>query len=185
MTFLRTPDVPVLQTRMVYTVNRAAARRARRRCRVSRRIGALGLEFSPGWHEKIDRQEGYFDIEWGAPDAWEDVDPAGPASSCRDALLQDAERDDEHNQDWSAIDFEALAADAIPVTAYKPRGRPARIRRDYTHWGTDDDDVPARDYYRVAWRRMAANTGERTLIPAIIPPGAAHIHGVSRSASAS
>src|SRR5699024_9627036 len=38
--------------------------------------------------------------------------------------------------------------------------------------------VAARDYYRIAWRRMAANTGERTLIPAIIPPGAAHVHPV-------
>ncbi|HMS18325.1 MAG TPA: class I SAM-dependent DNA methyltransferase, partial [Planctomycetota bacterium] len=30
----------------------------------------------------------------------------------------------------------------------------------------------------IAWRNMAANTGERTLIPAIIPPGAAHVHGL-------
>jgi hypothetical protein len=42
-----------------------------------------------------------------------------------------------------------------------------------------EDRRPARDFYRLAWRNMAANTGERTLIPAIIPPGAAHIHGIS------
>lgn len=39
--------------------------------------------------------------------------------------------------------------------------------------------APARSSYRVAWRNMAANTGERTLIPAVIPPGTAHIHGIS------
>jgi hypothetical protein len=31
------------------------------------------------------------------------------------------------------------------------------------------ETVSARGFYRLAWRRMAANTGERTLIPAIIP----------------
>lgn len=32
---------------------------------------------------------------------------------------------------------------------------------------------------------MAANTGERTLIPALIPPGAAHVHGVASMGSPS
>ncbi|MFB8229909.1 class I SAM-dependent DNA methyltransferase [Cellulosimicrobium sp. NPDC055967] len=41
------------------------------------------------------------------------------------------------------------------------------------------ETVSARAFYRLAWRNMAANTGERTFIPAIIPPGTAHIHGVS------
>src|SRR5882672_6377528 len=35
-----------------------------------------------------------------------------------------------------------------------------------------------RDFYRIAWRNMAAHTGERTLTPAIIPPGTAHVDGV-------
>src|SRR5699024_8239541 len=46
-------------------------------------------------------------------------------------------------------------------------GRPARR-----------ETVSARAFYRVAWRNMAGNTNERTLIPAIVPPGSAHIHTV-------
>ncbi len=76
-----------------------------------------------------------------------------------------------HKLDWSATDFEALPPDAIPVTAYKPAGDRARYDAGYTHWG---DAGPARDHYRVAWRAMAP-TRERTLIPALIPPGAAHV----------
>ena len=76
-----------------------------------------------------------------------------------------------HNQDWSATDFETLAPDAIPVTAYKPAGDRYDYDCAYTDWGDEDNPKPARDYYRVAWRAMAANTGERTLISAIIPPG--------------
>jgi hypothetical protein len=83
-----------------------------------------------------------------------------------------------HNQDWTATDFEALAPDAIPATAYKPRGDRAKYDAAYTHWETSEGARSAREFYRVAWRNMAANTGERTLIAAIIPPGSAHVHTV-------
>ncbi|HEY9289866.1 MAG TPA: hypothetical protein VIP98_01180, partial [Microlunatus sp.] len=62
----------------------------------------------------------------------------------------------------------------VPITAYEPAGDRATYDAAYTHW----NGVPARDSYRVAWRAMAANTGERTLISALIPPGAAHPNGV-------
>jgi hypothetical protein len=84
-----------------------------------------------------------------------------------------------HNQDWTAVDLEALPADAIPATSYKPRGDRSKYDAAYTHWKTESEgSVAARDVYRVAWRRMAANTGERTLTPSLIPPGAAHINAV-------
>jgi hypothetical protein len=77
-------------------------------------------------------------------------------------------------RDWSAVDLEALPTEAIPVTAYKPTGLADKYDADYDHW----DSTSARSYYRIAWRRMAANVGERTLIPAIIPPGPGHVHPV-------
>ena len=83
-----------------------------------------------------------------------------------------------NNLDWSEVDLEALPGDAVPVTSYKPI-RDGKYDQLYTHWTLPNGDrVAARDYYRIAWRHMAANTGERTLIPAIIPPGTAHIDGV-------
>ncbi|WP_231979800.1 hypothetical protein [Tessaracoccus coleopterorum] len=41
-----------------------------------------------------------------------------------------------------------------------------------------------RDSYRVAWRAMADGSGVRTLFPAIIPPGATHVHGVNSASPA-
>jgi hypothetical protein len=76
--------------------------------------------------------------------------------------------------DWSAVDLESLPASAIPVTAYKPAGSRTRYDADYDHWNS----VAVRARYRIAWRCMAANVGERTLIPAVIPPGAAHVDGI-------
>ncbi len=87
-----------------------------------------------------------------------------------------------HNQDWSTTDFEALPLDAIPATAYKPACDEHQYARDYTHWDVDESRS-ALDFYRLAWRRMAANTGERTLITAIVPPGTAHVHPVHAMAT--
>lgn len=82
------------------------------------------------------------------------------------------------NKDWSEVDLESLKADAVPVTSYKPI-RDGKYDQLYTHWDLPNGDrAAARDYYRIAWRKMAANTGERTLIPSILPPGTAHIDGV-------
>src|SRR5699024_9036888 len=80
-------------------------------------------------------------------------------------------------------DLESISTDEIPTTVYKPIGDRDRYDTDYTSWQFQDaEDAPnlrsARDYYRVSWRAMAANTGERTLITAIYPPGTAHINGV-------
>jgi hypothetical protein len=174
---LESEHVPLLQTRMLYAVNRSTASVLDKLAK-GPRMGALGLRFSQGWHEKNDRTKGYFESSWGAPDSWDEVILQGPHLFVSTPIYKTPNETMLHNQDWSATDFEALAPETIPVTAYKPIG--ARYRYDcaYTDWGNDDDPLPARDYYRVAWRYMAANTGERTFIPAILPPGAAHTDGI-------
>lgn len=180
---LESPQVPIRHTRMVYAVN-TATESALDQISRSRRIGELGLKFSPGWHEKNDRTKRYFELKWGAPASWDDVIIQGPHLFVATPMYKAPNRTMLNKADWSATDFETLPADAIPVTAYKPRGDRTRYDRDYTHWG-DENRSPARDFYRIAWRNMAANTGERTLIPALIPPGTAHIHGVSSVGSVS
>lgn len=179
---LESDGVPVRATRMVYTVNRAAsdvlAKLGRRQ-----RLSSLGLEFSAGWHEKNDRTRGRFDVEWGRPDAWDDVILQGPHIYVGNPFYKSPNATMKNHLDWSLVDLERLDVDAIPITSYKPVGDRKLYDANYTHWGEERD--PARSHYRVAWRRMAANTGERTLIPAIIPPGPALIQTVSSMGSKS
>ncbi|GAA3809750.1 class I SAM-dependent DNA methyltransferase [Cellulomonas soli] len=175
---LETADVPAPETRMVYAVNGSAAATLDKLARAPR-IADLGLQFSAGWHEKNDRVKGYFETGWGTPDSWDDVILQGPHLFVSTPLYKTPNKTMLHHLDWSPTDFEALAPDAIPVTAYKPAGDRYDYDCAYDDWGTPDDPLPARDSYRLAWRRMAANTGERTLIAALIPPGAAHVHPVS------
>ncbi|MDQ1288834.1 MAG: hypothetical protein QG622_2400 [Actinomycetota bacterium] len=174
---LESPEVPVARTRMLYTLNRAVAHVLDTLGRQPR-IGSLGLEFSAGWHEKNDRTKGFFATEWGVPDSWDDVILQGPHLFVATPLYKSPNPTMLHNQDWSPTDFEALAPDAVPATAYKPAGPRDDYDCSYTHWGTDDAPLPARDHYRLAWRCMVANTGERTLIPALVPPGTAHVDGI-------
>ncbi|MEU0265688.1 class I SAM-dependent DNA methyltransferase [Nocardioides sp. NPDC006303] len=173
---LESSEIPVSHTRMVYTVNRSSAD-ALRRLAHAERVGELGLEFSQGWNETTDFKKGYFGKKWGAADSWRDAILQGPHFHVGVPFYKQPNESMANNLDWSAVDLESLPSDALPVTSYKRRGDRAKYDRDYTHWGKDRS-IPARDHYRVAWRAMAANTGERTLIPAIIPPGAAHPNGV-------
>ena len=182
---LESDAVPVLQTRMVYAVNRSVAAVLDKLSRAPR-IGELGLSFSPGWNETTDRKKGFFESSWGRPASWDDVILQGPHLYVANPMYKSPNRTMLHHRDWSATDFEHLSPDAIPVTAYKPAGSRARYDSSYTQWDIragDGERRSARDYYRLAWRNMAANTGERTLIAAIIPPGSTHVDGLYSAGS--
>lgn len=172
---LESADANPGATKMLYLVNSSAAA-AMRILSSATRIGAVGLKYSAGWHETMDRKKGRFTLRWG-PTPWQDAILQGPHLFVGTPLYKLPNPSLKSFKDWAATDFEALESDALPVTAYKPAGSRTVYDAQYTHWG-QHGEFPARDYYRVAWRRMAANTGERTLIPAIIPPGAAHVNPI-------
>lgn len=172
---LEDESTPIRRTRMVYAVNRATAA-VLAKLADAPRLGSLGLEFSAGWHEKNDRTKGYFDVAWGEVESWDQAILQGPNLFVGNPFYKSPNSTMLHNLDWSAVDLEALAPNAMPVTAYKPARPRAEYDTAYTHWGAAR--VPARDRYRIAWRAMAANTGERTLISTIIPPGTAHLNVV-------
>jgi hypothetical protein len=172
---LEDTDTPVDQTRMVYAVNRATAD-VLAKLSAAPRLGELGLEFSAGWHEKNDRTKGYFDVEWGPVDTWDQAILQGPHLFVANPFYKSPNPSLSNNKDWSPVDLEELAPDAMPVTAYKPAKPKGEYDAAYTHWGPDR--TPARAHYRIAWRNMAANTGERTLIASLIPPGAGHVDGL-------
>ncbi|QCV96222.1 class I SAM-dependent DNA methyltransferase [Acidipropionibacterium acidipropionici] len=165
--------VPTRCSRMVNAVNREVADVLARLAGAGR-VGDIGLTFSSGWNETTDRASGYFVQEWGVPQSWDDVIIQGPHIYVANPIYKTPNRTMKSHKDWTVVDFEHIDADKIPITAYKPSGNRERYENDFTHW----DGRPARMSYRLAWRAMAANTGERTLIPAIIPPGAAHVHTI-------
>jgi hypothetical protein len=174
---LETPEFPVRQARMFYALNRAAAD-VLEKLGGQPRAGTLPLEFSAGWHEKNDRTKGLFIIRWGKPDSWDDVILQGPHLFIATPMYKSPNPTLLNNQDWSETDFETLPPDSVPVTAYKPAGDRDTYDEKFTHWGDDANPIPARDHFRIGWRFMASAMGMRTLVPALIPPGAGHTNGV-------
>jgi hypothetical protein len=80
------------------------------------------------------------------------------------------------NSHYDCLDLSSLPDDYLPRTNY----RSDVTLSDYLSctprvpWG---EKKPVTDYYRLVSRKMLSQSGERTLISSIIPPGAAHIHG--------
>ena len=78
-----------------------------------------------------------------------------------------------HNQDYTAIDLTSIPADYLPRTNYVPACDPATYLARTPKW----NGRPVTEFYRLVARKMISPTGERTLVPCIMPPGAAHIDG--------
>jgi len=184
------PETPVASSRMVYTVN-ASAREVLAKLTRDASISDLSPQFNSGMHETSARRDGYFESRWGAAPQWKDVILQGPYFHVGNPFFQSRNSTMGGNQDYSRVDLERLSSDALPVTEYKPiyeqdkDGNTDTSRYDnaYGSWEVPGNEpgtvrrAPVRDFYRVMWRRMAAGTGERTLIPAIFPPGTATIDG--------
>ena len=156
------------------------------------KVGSLKPEFSVGWNETTDRAKGYFESSWGNPKSWREVILQGPYFHVATPFATERNESMLSNHDYSALDLEVLPSIAIPATEYKPiyGERPPRAASSCriprpttapTAPGCSNATTRASRSARrrsatttgVMWRRMAATTGERTLIPAIYPPGAA------------
>ena len=175
---LEDADTPVLDSRMVYSVTREAEG-VLRKLAAAPRIRDLGLQYSRGWDESIDKKKGYFDTEWAVPDSWNDVILQGPHFGVANPFAKQPNPTLKNNLDWSEIDLEAMPPDFIPATAYQPNRDGIDYDGDYSCVPADSGHmVSHRSAFRVGWRMMAATTGFRTIYPSLTPPGAAHVNGV-------
>ncbi len=79
-----------------------------------------------------------------------------------------------HNKDYSPIDLTNIPGDYLPRTNYVPACSPAEYRKRTPHW----NGRPVTEFYRHVHREMVAPTGERTLVPSLLPPGPSHVNTV-------
>jgi hypothetical protein len=74
--------------------------------------------------------------------------------------------------DYSPLDLTQIPDDYLPRTNYVPACSPAEYRERTPHWNAK----PVTEFYRHVHREMVAPTNERTLVPCLLPPGAAHVN---------
>ena len=144
------------------------------------RVSALGLQFSTGWNETTDLKRKLFTKRWG-PASWADAILQGSHLYVSTPQYKEPNRSMANQRDWTLTDLDSLPTHSHPVTKYKPAGDRSTYDHLYTHWNNSS----SRTFYRVAWRNMAPLTGERTLVPAIIPPQAAHLQSVTSASTSS
>lgn len=102
---------------------------------------------------------------------------SGPHFYVGNPLNKTPRRVCEANGHYDTLDLTGLPDDYLPRTNYVPACDRAeyRQRTPKVPWGTTP---PVTDFYRVAARGMLSQSGERTYIPVIVPPGVGHINGV-------
>ncbi|WP_130839122.1 class I SAM-dependent DNA methyltransferase [Corynebacterium neomassiliense] len=176
---LEDEDTPILDTRMVYTVN-SNAMQILTQLATAPRMKDLQLQFSRGWDESIDKKKGHFDSFWSRPTAWDEVILQGPHLGVSTPMAKEPNPTLKNNQDWSSVDFTKISGSYIPATSYKlADSGSGSTSKEYGSWVRNGKEYPIMGQYRIAYREMAATTGFRTLYPAIIPPGAMHVHTVN------
>ena len=86
------------------------------------------------------------------------------------------------NRDYDTIDLSKMKKDFVPRSNYR-RNISVQDIRTYIHGflkNVNDKDSYENylDYYKVGFRKMMSQSGERTLICAVLPSKTAHINGV-------
>jgi hypothetical protein len=102
---------------------------------------------------------------------------SGPHFSVATPFAKTPRADCASNLDYDPIDLEYIGPEYMPRTNYVPAcdaaEYAARIAR--VPWGSDE---PVTNSYRLICRSLVGPGSTRTLVPAICPRGAAHVHTV-------
>jgi len=173
------PGTSPLHARMIYPVN-ASSMRVLEKMSDAPRLRRLELQHSMGWNETTDRRRGLFEVGSAVNNTWKEVILQGPHFSVANPFAKQPNPTMRNHLDWTELDLEALSEDFIPRTSYQPQpGYRETYDREYGYWKDGvGKDTPVRSFYRLTWRRMASQTGERTLYIALIPPGVTHVNTV-------
>lgn len=176
-TILESATTPVLETRMIYTVNEPSFVSLQKLAE-AKKISDLGLSFSSGWHESNDKANGFFDTKWNIPRTWRETILQGSHIGIATPMVKQPNPSMTSQTDLTEIDLEALKDDFLPATSFTPNPNQVGFEKSFGIWDVAGDELSPRDVFRLAWRRRISPANSRSLFTALIPPGGWHINGV-------
>lgn len=142
------------------------------------RLGNLEGEYfsTEMWHETNAQKDQTIRRETRFPKDASEWILSGPHFHVGNPLYKTPREICEANSHYDVLDLTELPDDYLPRTNYIPDCSPEEYlrRTPCVPWG---DKKPVTDFYRLLWRKMLSQSGERTLVSAIIPPSSGHIHG--------
>ena len=142
-----------------------------------RTLASLGNNVftSEMWHETNAQKDGTIRRNTHFPESAHDMIYSGPHIGVANPFYKTARARCVLHSDYDSIDLSNLPLSYYPRSNYEPACTidEYRDRIPETSWGTKHIDE-----YRIISRRMLSQTGERTLMPTIVPPKIGYINTV-------
>ena len=182
------PGTPALQARLPAVHSRELVSVLESFALVPKRVGDFKSDYTTVemWHETGAQRDGTIRRQTGFAKSVEDLILSGPHFYVSNPLYKTPRTHCPTPLAYDKLDLEMLPEDYLPRSNYVPAcGRPEYERHiPRASWIERDHDeaLPLTRYFRLAFRGMLSQSGERTLIGALCPPGVAHIHGVQSTA---
>lgn len=182
------PDTPALQARLPAVHSRELVSVLEKFSLVQRRLGDLQGDYFTleMWHETGAQKDGTIrrrsTIEQGFVSDPPEFVLSGPHFFVGNPLSKTPRAVCTEKGHYDTLNLETLADDYLPRSNYLPACDTAEyVRRvPQVTWGEkgEGEASAVTELYRFVARSMLSISGERTLIPAIIPPGFTHIDPV-------
>jgi hypothetical protein len=135
------------------------------------------------WHETNAQKDRTIRRETQFPSSPESLILSGPHFFVGNPCYKTPRDPCVKNSDYDVIDLTHMPADYLPRTNYVPDCTPTEYRRRTPSVPWDPTgETKVTDYYRLIYRGMLSQSGERTLTGAIVPKGVGHIHGAQTTA---
>ncbi|MEU6231172.1 type II restriction endonuclease subunit M [Streptomyces sp. NPDC047042] len=172
------PETPAIRARMLRPVTVSDAEALRALARFPERMASRKYWWTSALNETIAKADGL--IEWRSVEApsWENVILQGPHFGLAEPFGKQPNRNCKSNKDYQRWDLVELPEKVIPRTNYVSLVDPSELLAAQPTWGARHST----EYFRLVWRRMVDPVTERSLQPALIPPGPTHVHTVQSMA---
>ena len=177
------PGTPALEARLPALHSRGLLDSLRKLAARSR-LAEHGREvtISRHWDESGAQRDGTIRRETGFPQCAQELVFSGPHFFVGNPLSKTPRRRCTRHGDYDPLDLTTLPDDYLPRTRFVRACSSAEYvaRTPRVSWpgSGERESFPITDLARVLTRQMVDPSGERTLIAALIPPGAAAIHAV-------
>ena len=139
-------------------------------------IGSLNNSVMPSvmWDETLSQSDGTIERYVDFPESTNNVILSGPHIGVANPYFKTSRRICKLNSDYDIIDLTIIEKNYLRRSNYKIGNLSDYDNRiPITNWGSKFTDE-----FRIVMRKMLNQSGERTLITAIIPPKSAYINGI-------
>lgn len=138
------------------------------------------------WNETISQHDGSIRRNTTFVNNQMDFVLSGPHFYVGNPINKTPRRICDSNKAYDLPNLQFIPDNYLPRSNYTPACEESvyLLRVPRVGWVEKDEQIgqPVTNYYRQIFRGMLAQSGERTLIGAIIPPDVAHIHGAQSTA---